>query len=302
MLRCLLVLVLGLSACRSAPIHPIPEPLPETLAWARPTGPTVVLGLHGEENSSGSLEDLSFEPGLRVTSVVEHSPATRAGIRLGDVVLAIGEQTVNDPEALDVWVQALGEGQVTLQMQRGDSIFDVPVELALLEGPISSDVKRVARVDPGRSRARWFTTRDGVLLAAAHGRSPFPAGGVPVGSWVTHLDGDPVVSDLELIRNLRTRSPGSSVDVTAVTADGDRLERRVRLADSPTRVTKAHLPILFDYESSVDGTRNHFSFIDLWVFQLFRTERDGQERRWVLLEVFGFELIQFATGQGELTE
>ena len=27
--------------------------------------------------------------------------------------------------------------------------------------------------------------RDGVLLAAAHGRSPFPAGGIPVGSRVS---------------------------------------------------------------------------------------------------------------------
>jgi hypothetical protein len=40
--------------------------------------------------------------------------------------------------------------------------------------------------------------------------------------------------------------------------------------------------------------------LDLWFFELWQYHRDGGERRWVLFELFGFDLIGFSTGVGEL--
>ena len=86
------------------------------------------------------------------------------------------------------------------------------------------------------------------------------------------------------------RSPGASPSRSTA----------VRLIKVPSRVTKAGVPILFDYTASVDGEHSSFSLLDLWIFQLLQFERTGVETRWVLLELFGFELIVYGSGQGEL--
>ena len=58
------------------------------------------LGLEVRENDSGSLESLSFDPGVRVHEVTERSPAAGAGVRVDDVVLAMDGVELAVPEDL----------------------------------------------------------------------------------------------------------------------------------------------------------------------------------------------------------
>src|SRR5262249_35439975 len=65
----LLAPLLLASACTTATLATIPEPLPEALPWSVPAQGGAFLGLSVEENDSGSLDNLYFQPGVRVITV-----------------------------------------------------------------------------------------------------------------------------------------------------------------------------------------------------------------------------------------
>lgn len=291
---------LALAACTTTPVAPIPAPLPEALAWPAAAGQRAFLGLLGEENSGDSLEALTFEPGLRVTSVVPNSPAAAAGVVAGDLLLALDGHEVNDPTTLEALVQRAGAGaSATLLVQRADTAFDVPLTLAGGAAPAAAPQARFL-LDPQRSRAGWATAPDGVRLVSSAPDGPFPRAGLPPGTTLTALDGQPVVSDRELVRRLQALEAGDEVLVAARLPDGQAIEREVTLHEAPTRLTELGLPFLLHYQAGPDGAAAAFSLIDLWFFELFQYQRDGHERRWVLLELFGWDLFPFATGVGEL--
>ncbi len=303
-MRCgpIVALLLSCIACSTAPVAPMPAPLAESLAWRSEELRQAFLGLDVQENSSGGLSALSFEPGVQVMRVVANSPAAESGITPGDVVLAVDGEEVDDEGALDVLVQRAGpEATIHLDVLRGDTVHDVTVVLETAGGRLPP-VEPLSRLDPSRSRAGWSTAMDGVRLVTAADDSPFPLAGVPVGSTVLALDGETLLSDRQLVRTLQEHEPGSRVTVDVRLPDGTRSEQQVELLDQPTRVTKFGLPILMLYEAEADGSASSFSFFDIWILELFSYRREGKERHWVLLELFGWEVFPFSTGVGELTE
>lgn len=294
----LLALAACLCACTTSPVAPIPQPLPETLAWAAAgsAGGGAYLGLKTRENVGRSFEDLDAAAGVRVSRVVENSPAAEAGFRVADVVLAFDGHRTDDPETLDALVEATAPRTgVELTVQRGDTVFAVPVLLGAATGGNDAEVTVQHRLDPARSRAAWLTGRGGVVLVSSDEAGPFPRAGVPVGSVVEAVDGQRVVSDRELIRALTSRPPGAEVEVAFVDPSGARRTRTVELRDQETRVTRVSLPVLFGYSADVEGEETHVVLVDLWFISLFRYERQGKERHWSFLRFF-----RFATGVGEL--
>jgi len=287
-----------LSACTSVPVGAIPDPLPETLEWtaAEPSDGGAFLGLEVRENDSGSLEELSFDPGVRVTRVVADSPAEHAGIRTGDVLLAWNGESVSDPTTLE---QLLIEGDVEvptrLEVQRGDAVFEVSVSLRPREGA-TAPARLVWRADPARSRAGWLAGQDGVVLVTSDPEGPFVAAGVAVGSVVTHLDGERQRSELALIRALLEREPGASVAVDFVPPGGGEARREeVELHGPGRRVTRAGVPILIGYRADANGEAASFYVLDVWLLSLFSYRREGAERHYSVLG-----LVNYSTGVGEL--
>lgn len=296
-------LALALTAgCRTGLVAAIPEPYPETLSWADGAGAPAVergfLGLRTRENDSGSLDALSFEPGVVVTRVIEGSPASEAGMRVGDVVLTWDGERVDDPEALEARTAAAAPGAaIELDVRRGDTVFGVPL---ILRGtgadaaPERAPALERYRIDRTRSRAGWLTGRGGVVLVAATDDAPFPAAGVPVGSVVFGVDGVATLSARGLIRELATKAPGATVAVDCEVAQ-ERSVVDVELLDEKRRVTNVHVPVLLDYAADPDGESTSFVLLDLWLISLLRYERDGEERRWRFLRFF-----RFSSGVGEL--
>jgi len=62
-----------------------------------------------------------------IAGVTENSPAARAGLQKGDKVLVVDGKAVKRWEELSPKIKAMGEHPVTLEMQRGEKVFQVTV-------------------------------------------------------------------------------------------------------------------------------------------------------------------------------
>ena len=91
------------------------------------------VGLDGARSGSGSQVQ-----GAIVRSVMPNGPAARAGLRPGDRIVAVGDQTVRDPAQLTQLVERNGVGRpMQLQVQRQGQNLTLqvtPVELSSLMG------------------------------------------------------------------------------------------------------------------------------------------------------------------------
>lgn len=286
------------AACTTQKVRPIPDPLPEVLEWASGgQGGGSFLGLKTRENTSDTLDDLAFQPGVHVRSVVENSPAEAAGFRIGDVVLAMGEHPIDDPATLARLVEASAPGnEVRMRVQRGDTVFEVPVVLGAGKA-VSDEAEVLFRKDPVRSRAGWKGGRGGVVLVSSEADGPFPTAGIEVGSVVHSIEGEPVASAHGLIRRLALYEPGARVRVEYADVEGEPRSTRVELHDEPSRVTRLSIPVLASYGYDIERDRVSFTLVDLWILSLFRYEREGEEKRWSFLRFF-----QFQSDVGKLAE
>lgn len=281
-------------ACQSAPDRTIPDPLPETLEWALPETPgTAFLGLEVRENDSGSLESLSFDPGVRVHSVIERSPAEAAGMRVDDVVLSLDGVELAVPDDLEALLErASGGDRVTLETQRGDTVFDVEVTLGgkgAADGPL---VREAYVLDPARTQAAWGTGGGAVLVSRA---KKGPVGKLPLGTRVVALNGREIVSGRGLVSRLIAEDAGSTVEMELVGPDGATSARSIDLLGEGRRLTRFSVPVLATYDATADRSRTSFVLLDLYLISLFRYEREGSEKRWRILRFF-----QYASGVGEL--
>ncbi|OYO08537.1 trypsin-like peptidase domain-containing protein [Enemella evansiae] len=96
------------------------------------SGGTVQQAYLGVSSTDATAKvDASSFSGAGVRQVVSGSPADQAGIRVGDVILGIDEDTVPNSEALIAQVRERNVGdRVTLKVARGTSTVEVPVTLA----------------------------------------------------------------------------------------------------------------------------------------------------------------------------
>jgi len=77
--------------------------------------------------------------GVLISGVLRNSPAERAGVRPGDVLLTIEEQPINNPEALLETVADLPPGKQTVfHLRRGSRYVDVNVTIARRPTPVST--------------------------------------------------------------------------------------------------------------------------------------------------------------------
>jgi hypothetical protein len=116
-----------------------PEPLTSTLRppspptpGAPPAAPAAAAG-QGRRASLGTVPDFAFPgPGVKVTGLVPDSPAAKAGIREGDLIMRINDSAVGNLQEYSNLLRALAPGQrVSVLLRRGNE--DVKIEVTLAE-------------------------------------------------------------------------------------------------------------------------------------------------------------------------
>jgi len=297
-MRLSLLASLFLAACTSNQIAPIPDPLPPGTAWTQAIQKGAFLGAEVRANDSGTLDSLSFDPGVRVTRVIENSPASSAGIQVGDLILAFNGEELFDAEALDALLMRVApETEIQLDVLRGDTAWQVTVAAASRVGADYSPPELLYIIDRQRSQAGWRTAPEGVRLVASNPTGPFPEAGFAVGSTLMSVDGQPSSSAQALLATLQAKEAGESIAVVFLDMAGATKEADVELFEPDTKVTRVSIPILFHYDAALDSRHSDFVLLDLWLLSLFHYERSGNEREWTFLSLFSF-----ATGQGELEQ
>ncbi len=123
-------------------------------------------------------------------------------------------------------------------------------------------------------------------------------GRLPIGSRVTSLEGQRIVSGRGFVRRLLALSPGEKVELKVTLPDSQKeTVLDIVLQDEGRRLTRMSVPILATYDAAADRSRESFVLLDLYLISLFRYEREGSEKRWRFLRFF-----QWSSGVGELDE
>ncbi len=98
-------------------------------ASPRPTGGRRPLGAKVADSGRYALPGGASVPGVYIGSVHMGSPAEAAGLRIGDIIVSVGDQEVTSVEDLTAALGKLGAGPVQFALMRGPGRRDVTVEL-----------------------------------------------------------------------------------------------------------------------------------------------------------------------------
>ena len=88
-----------------------------------------ILGIVARPLTAGEQADLQREQGIVVESVLRDSPAAVAGIAVGDVLVAIDGQALDDVAAVPDLVSSLAGRRVAIDLLRNRLPFSVMVQL-----------------------------------------------------------------------------------------------------------------------------------------------------------------------------
>ncbi len=247
------------------------------------------------------LEELDARPGIRVRSVAPGSPAERAGLRPGDVLLAVDGIRVDDPGRLEAILLGMAEPrEVILQVQRGTRVFEVPAALLLREaGAGQRTLYQVERVKvrvafrDGRGPEPW------PVVARLAADSPLRPAGVREGDRVLAFRGRDPGSAAALVRWLALElAPGEEAELTVQTPGEEPRTVTFRAWEPERRLTAFRLWPLWSWEYDPAEDRERLVIGDLIILSLFRHERQGQEESWAILSILEWETGEAILGSG----
>ena len=242
-----------------APVPPVP-PIPPAFAIAVNRS---FLGVHVVEIDSTRAAALKLkdEVGVEITGVEPNSPAEKAGLKNGDVVLEYQGQRVEGTEQFIRLVRETPAGrQVRLLVQRqgAAAALTVTATVAARHQPkiVAESAPRVELWMPDMPRAYtgmrsprfgveaeglegqlagYFGVKEGVLVRSVTKGSAADKSGFKAGDVITKVDRKPLESPRELSEMLRGNREKKTVDITVVrdkremtltaTLDDERAER-----------------------------------------------------------------------------
>jgi serine protease Do len=135
------------------------------------------MGVSVQDSSPQVVADYGLlnPRGVVVTDVAEGGPASRAGLRVGDVIEGMDAGRVERAHMLRWQVAARGVGHsVTLRVRRGEKPLRMRVKLEELPGELAPLVPAVASPAPGASPDDESATGGSGLGEQPGGQAPAP--------------------------------------------------------------------------------------------------------------------------------
>jgi S1-C subfamily serine protease len=187
----------------------------------------------------------SDEPGIVIVVVEKDSPAAKAGVKRGDILLKVNETVINNPHDASTVAQTLKVGdKIKLTVTHGD-------ETRVLEVTVGDKNGR-----PYLGMAPFGVPRLGVIRAMPPGAmplgkvrvtqvvtdSPAAKAGVKVGDVIVEIDGKKIDKPLQQI--IASYKPGDVVKLK-VERGNETPELTVTLGDNPDRKGVAYLGVTF---------------------------------------------------------
>jgi serine protease Do len=165
--------------------------------------------------------NLTVDEGALVSDVQPDGPAANAGIRRGDVIVALDGKGVRSANELAFIVAAIPIGQetaveilrrgrkVTLQAVTEEMKEEPPEPESMTEGPHLGLMLRPITPDLAR---RYNLSRDqGLLVMQVEGGSPAEQAGLNQGDIIVEVDQQPVIDVSELARLVSQQAKGDAL-------------------------------------------------------------------------------------------
>ena len=240
-----------------------------------------VLALEGAGSSIGvTVRDQTSDAGVLIESVREGTPATRAGLQKGDIVVEFdGEQArsarqftrlvretapgrsvkmtvVRDGSRRTLDITPESRDSVTLQQFpriTGDAFRALPRDFSFNfdqrnfwnEGFFLGSPRRlgVSVVPLSDQLATYFGVKEGVLVSEVSSGTPAATAGIQAGDVITAVNGRNVLSSADLLREVRDADPGSALDLR-LTRNRKEMSMKVTLPEQQRQTPAAGtLPI-----------------------------------------------------------
>jgi S1-C subfamily serine protease len=191
------------------------------------------------------------EQGVLVTGLTADGPAAAAGLRRGDIILAVDGQEVNSPAEVQELVREMDAGQqVTLSVQRCEQVEEIVVTLGEMDstGRGYLGVSLYPPVTGGRQSVAPFAEGTepllarGALVVAVEGDTPASAAGLQEGDRILALNGTEITLSEPLAELVRAQAVGDEVELT-VMRDDTELTLSAVLTEHPDEEGVAYLGV-----------------------------------------------------------
>lgn len=248
--KALLELLAALQAPPAPPAHPLPPGAPAPPAPPRYLG----VGFREIDSERAKALKLSEEHGVEITAVTEGSPAEKAGIKVGDVVLEYNGHRVEGTEQLMRLVRETPPGrQVKLLISRNGATQTITATIGERKGPgfyldpkwqkdmgkLQDELRnlkfRIEMPDIPRAMMSWrsamlgveaealssqlaefFGVKEGVLVRSVNKGSAAEKAGIKAGDVIVKVDTEKVSSPSEVTSAIRSVRSKKTFPVTVV--------------------------------------------------------------------------------------
>jgi serine protease Do len=168
--------------------------------------------------------DAEGAKGALIAEVVKGSPAEKAGMKKGDIVIAYREKEITNASTLrnEAAIGPIGQEAKVTVLRKGKK-EELTVKIGNLEDAtklLSASVKErlgaeLRPVTPDEAEKYGFGPQQGVVIAWVDPKGPLGQVGFEVGDVILEINGQPVESVEELSGLVNTVKPGQKIAVVA---------------------------------------------------------------------------------------